>query len=213
MSPVRFVYFNAGEIVTASLLGLFLFFIFFSFTESHSILDNEESSKNAINEIYRLQTEHFEKNGRFASLEEMIAGSDLLGRFKTYPKQMKDYDSQELASDGDYFYLLKLEREDSDTGLFPDNETIPPATGFECICWPRHFGSTGETCYYVNSSGKFSVSSNTFGEMDGIKKHTTFPPDTKLAARAVPKSRANKGELWHQLPGRSAALSLPDPFE
>jgi|GEM_PF-3301338 len=213
MHPMRFAYFKAGEIITLCLLGIFVFFIFFSFSQAHTILDNEDFSQKAIKEIYLREREFFEKDGAFVELEELIAISPVLGKFKTYPKQMKDYDSQELASDGKYFYLLKLERAEPQTALLDGDLTKRTVLGFQCICWPRHFGSTGETCYYVDDGGFFSVSPNTFGELDGIKKHTTFPPDMKPAAGAVRLSREDKAAQWFRLSDLGRSNPLPDPFD
>jgi len=213
MISLRTAYFNAGEIITLCLLGFFVFFILFSFSQAHTILDNEDLSRKAIEEIFALEEEVFEKEGSYIGLRELIARSDNLSRFKTYPNQMKDYDSQELASDGKYFYLLKLERTEAKSALLGANlsERIP--VGFQCICWPRHFGTTGETCYYVDDAGFFSVSPNTFGELDGIKKHSTFPPDMKPAAEAVPMSRSDKSAQWFRLSDLSQSNPLPDPFD
>lgn len=213
MFQLRFAYFNAGEIFTLCLLAFFAFFIFFSFSQAQTILNNEEFSREAIEEIFKLEKEFFEKEGFYIGLEELIAQSDIMSGFKTYPKQMKDYDSQELASDGNYFYLLKFERTEPESALLDDNLTERKPIGFECICWPRHFGTTGETCYYVNEAGFVSVSPNTFGELDGIKKHSLFPPDMKPAADAVPRSKSEKSDQWFRLSDLDESSPLPDPFD
>jgi len=81
MSPLRFAYFNAGEIFTVCILGVFLFFIFFSFSEADSILEKEDFSNVAIKEIYRLEMDAFERNGQYVNLEELIGRSNVLEDF------------------------------------------------------------------------------------------------------------------------------------
>ncbi len=198
MPILRQIYFKSGEIVTLLVAAVFVYYLVNSFTNSAAILENEARAGDILHSIYVEEKRIFETTGGYTGFEELIEKSDRLAQLQ--PISLKSYDSYfsiKLASDGDYYYLLKME--------YPATQAIDLVTGkaedspcrFHCICWPLHYTATGERCYYINSEGGIAGSNNSFGRYDGLKG---FPYDdfTEPEAAAA-KLDLGKKSPWFRL--------------
>jgi hypothetical protein len=201
---LRQIYFKSGELVTLLVAAVFACYLVNSFSNSAAIVENEARAGAVLHSIYVEEKSAFETRGGYADFEELIGTSDRLTQLR--PISLKDYvsySSIKLASDGDYYYLLKME--------YPVTQALDIVTGkaeeapcrFHCICWPLRYTYTGERCYYVNSEGGIAASNNSFGVYDGLKG---FPYDDFAAPEAAAEKLDFEGKsTWFRLeefPGR-----------
>jgi len=200
-------YRKSGEWLTLAVGAVIALYITSFFTSASSIHDHEACARLTIEEIYRQEVRYFKEKRTHAGFEGLLANKSVShspslaagagGLLDLERIQLKGSPLHELATDGDYFFLLRLlvpSRTSSD--LVGQGAGARTPIGFACLCWPVRFGITGESSLYVNDLGFYAVSPNSFGILDGYR---SFPPDFEAPAAALPKERAKKGALWFRL--------------
>ena len=187
MAITRSIYFKAGELLTLLAVGVFAFYIVRAYWGADDLLAYEDRARRTIVELYRQEAAIHQSDGAFAGLSDLIGRCETLSGLKIIPPAKLGMPGQqrgcEVATDGRYFYMLKMIfPERGFTGMDSDH-VDPPPEGFKAICWPTHFGISGEVCYYIDNTGAMGVTPNTFGSLDGLKALANLPaaiPDPSL---------------------------------
>jgi len=195
VSPLRFAYFMSGEIITALTLAVFAFYIMNSFIGAETLLDNESRSESTVVEIYAQEKDLHAETGTYGGFEELAGRSARLAGLRRIP--LKDYDSMELAADGEYFYLIRLVYSRKKASDLVEEAGRGDPIGFHCLSWPVKFALTGETCLYVNETGGMAVAPNIYGAHDGYK---SFPlEDFSAPAQAAQGTVSGVKSFWYPL--------------
>ena len=192
---MKFAYFKSGEIVTAFAIAVFAFYIVRSFAGGQAILENESRSEAMMREIYAQQMSLWEESGIYGGFDELSAGSPAIAGLKRIPWGQDE--SLDLATDGRYFYFIQMVYPVKTASELVQESGRGDPSGFHCLSWPVRFASTGETCLYLNETGRMAVAPNIYGAHDGYE---SFPPDSFAVPAAAAAGEAVEGEdQWFKL--------------
>jgi len=195
MTFFRFLYFKSGELLTLCAAAAFVLYLLNSFSGATTILDNEKTAKETLDDILLAEKNLTNKKHDPAAFDGLTDSSRRLSALKIIP--LKGYPDLGLATDGAYYYLLKASPPPKTEPLYlPEKKTVPG--GFQILCWPARFAVTGEKSLYADGTGAMAESPNVHGALNGLND---FPPDFSPAFHAAPKGKPRKGNEWIRTDG------------